>query len=299
MSEKLVGVDIGGTKILIVLTDGKGVVKKRIEMLMTPEPAKAVLKKILSALKSLGSFDSVGIGIAGDIDSKRGILRFSPNMPRWKNVQIKKYFEKVLRVPVSVDNDANSAVFGSYAIDGKGKYKNFITITLGTGIGGGIILNGKLYRGSTGSAGEIGHMVINPNGPRCGCGNYGCLEAFIGTKGIIAMAKHMGLSSGKVTPQTLAVKAREKNKIAMLVFEKIAEYLAAGVGGVINIFNPDMITFSGGVSNSWDLLSKPFFKKLKRRAFSTPLKHVKIKRSGDSKNLGAIGAALLSKEEKR
>ena len=264
---------------------------------MSNDNYRKVLEKIIIEIKKFGNISAVGISIAGDVDGKNGILRYSPNLPKWTNVHLKKYFEKKLNVPTVVDNDANCAAYGSYIIDGQRKYKNFITVTLGTGIGGGIIINGKLYRGSTGSAGEIGHITINPDGPKCSCGNNGCLEAYIGTKGIIKIANDFGLKSKSgITPAIIADKARKGNRQAIRVYEKFSEYLAVGVGSLINIFNPDMLTFSGGVSNNWDLIEKRFFDELKKRAFKTPLEHVKIIKSKNPGNLGAIGAALLSQK---
>ncbi|MEW6557157.1 MAG: ROK family protein [Elusimicrobiota bacterium] len=292
----LIGIDIGGTKILIILTDETGKIKNRVE-LPTPKGSPAlVLDKIVQQLKLCEKFKSIGVGIAGDIDSKNGIVRHSPNLHKWTNVHLKKYFEVRTNVRTVVDNDANCAAVGSYILDGKKKYKNFITITLGTGIGGGFITNGELYRGSTGSAGEAGHITINQNGPRCSCGNYGCLESYIGTKGIIRIAIKQGLKNKNLTPAVIAELARNGNKKAVLVYQKTAEYLAVGTGNLINIFNPDMITFSGGVSANWDLIKKPFFTELKKRVFTASLKHVKIIKSKHAKNLGAIGAALLSKK---
>jgi len=294
---KLVGIDIGGTKILIAKISGTGILKESINLPMSNDNYRKVLEKIIIEIKKFGNISAVGISIAGDVDGKNGILRYSPNLPKWTNVHLKKYFEKKLNVPTVVDNDANCAAYGSYIIDGQRKYKNFITVTLGTGIGGGIIINGKLYRGSTGSAGEIGHITINPDGPKCSCGNNGCLEAYIGTKGIIKIANDFGLKSKSgITPAIIADKARKGNRQAIRVYEKFSEYLAVGVGSLINIFNPDMLTFSGGVSNNWDLIEKRFFDELKKKAFKTPLEHVKIIKSKNPGNLGAIGAALLSQK---
>ncbi|MFH1540830.1 MAG: ROK family protein [Elusimicrobiota bacterium] len=295
MSKNLVGIDIGGTKVLIVLLDENKVLKKRIVFPMSNTEPKKILDEIISNVKKLENISTVGVSIAGDIDSKNGILRFSPNLPKWKNVRLKKYFEEQLKVPTVVDNDANCAAYGSYIIDGQEKYKNFITVTLGTGIGGGIIIDGNLYRGSTGTAGEIGHITISPDGPKCNCENRGCLEAHIGTKGILEMAAKSGISNKNITVKIIAHMAREGDKRALKVYEKFAEYLAVGVGSLINIFNPDMITFSGGVSNNWDLVKKRFFSELKKRTFKTSFEYVKIIKSKSHEDLGAIGAALLPK----
>ncbi len=289
------GIDIGGTKILIAKISKTGILKESINLPMSDDNYRKILEKIIIEIKKFGNISAAGISIAGDVDSKNGILRYSPNLPKWKNVKLKQYFEKKLNVPTVVENDANCAAYGSYIIDGERKYENFITVTLGTGVGGGIIIDGKLYRGSTGSAGEIGHITINPDGPKCSCGNRGCLETYIGTKGIIKTAEKLGLKDKGAMPATISEKARKGNKKALTVYKKFAQYLAVGIGSLINIFNPDMITFSGGVSNSWDLIEKRFFGELKKRTFKTPLKHVKIIKSKNPGNLGAIGAALLSR----
>ena len=288
------GIDIGGTKILIAKISKTGILKGSIMLPMSDGNCRKILEKIIIEIKKFGNISAAGISIAGDVDSKNGILRYSPNLPKWKNVKLKQYFEKKLNVPTVVENDANCAAYGSYIIDGERKYENFITVTLGTGVGGGILIDGKLYSGSTGSAGEIGHITINPDGPKCSCGNRGCLEAYIGTKGIIEMATKLGLKN--ITPVIIAYKARKGNRQALKVYEKFSEYLAVGIGSLINIFNPDMITFSGGISNNWDLIEKRFFAELKKRAFKTPLEHVKIIKSKNPENLGAIGAALLSQK---
>ncbi|MBN1384633.1 MAG: ROK family protein [Elusimicrobia bacterium] len=301
MAKNLVGIDIGGTKILIVLISENGRIKKTIHVPTTSEPPLTILNRIAEQLKLFKNFKSIGIGIAGDVDGKNGILRLSPNLPKWKNINLKKFFENRLKTPTIVDNDANCAAYGSYVLDGKRKFKNFIMITLGTGMGGGIIIDGKLYRGASGTAGEIGHTTINPNGPKCTCGNYGCLETYIGSKGIVRMwqAYKTSFYTKNITPLIIANMARKNNKKAQMVFDEFSEYLAMGVSGIINIFNPDMISFSGGVSNDWDIIKKVFFKKLKYHSFSTPLKHVKIIKSKYSNNLGAIGAALLSSGKER
>jgi len=297
MSENLIGVDIGGTKILTVLTDKSGAVKKRVEAPTTCSRPEKILSSLCAVIRSFGRSRSVGVGIAGDVDSKNGILRFSPNMPNWVNVGIKKYIEKNTGLPCCVENDANCAAYGSFVIDGERKYPNFITVTLGTGVGGGIIIDGKIYRGSTGSAGEIGHITINPSGPVCGCGHRGCLEAYIGTAGIKNIAKKIGFKARVVTPAVIAKAADRGDRKALAVYGKVAEYLAVGVGGLINVLNPDMISVAGGVANNFYLFEADFRRELGEHTFATPLKHVKIVRTKNIKNLGAIGAALIFPKE--
>ncbi|OGS33534.1 MAG: hypothetical protein A2474_08885 [Elusimicrobia bacterium RIFOXYC2_FULL_34_12] len=299
MSENLVGIDIGGTKILIILIKNNGEILKRIEFPMINKKYTVVLSKISSVLKSIGNFKSIGIGVAGDIDSENGIMRYSPNLPCWKNVKLKKYFESNLRVKTAVDNDANCAAYGSYILDGKRKYKNLITLSLGTGIGGGIIINGNLYRGATGSAGELGHITINPAGPKCSCGNYGCIEAYIGKTGRLRIAKQMGFNKKYLDIKLLGKLSKKGNKKATAVFKRISFYLSIGINNIINVFNPDMITFTGGFSNAWNLLRINLIKELKKRTFKTPLKHVKIIKSNYSQDIGAIGAAYLGAELKK
>jgi glucokinase len=293
-SRNIAGVDIGGTKIMIVLAGSDGGVKKVIEMKTAQKPPEQILSEVSAAISALGRSGCIGVGIAGDVDSKNGILRFSPNLPKWKNVRIKEILQKKSGVPVTVDNDANCAAYGSYVIDGKRKYPNFVTVTLGTGVGGGLIFRGQLYRGGTGTAGEIGHITVNPSGPRCGCGNMGCLEAYIGTAGIINIAKKHGFKTGTVTPATVAAAAYAGDQAAAKVYDEVAHYLAVGLGSIINMLNPDMISIAGGVAHNLELIEPGLRNELPSRTFSTPLRHVKIVKTKDIKHLGAVGAAFLA-----
>ncbi len=297
MSEKYVGVDIGGTKTLVVLVSECGAVAAEKEFLMKDRSAGEVFDTISNVISGFEDFNAVGVGIAGDVDFRLGKLRVSPNLPGWKNISIRKILSEKIGKRVAVDNDANCAAVGSYYLDGKKKYSNFLTVTLGTGIGGGIIIDNKLYRGSTGSAGEVGHITINHSGHLCACGNYGCLEAYIGTSGIRNIASEFGFSGNEITPACLAAHARSGNKEARKVYEKFGYYLAVGLGGLINVFNPDMITLSGGVSNNYDLFSLSMTREIKKRSFAAAFKHVRIKKTDYARHLGAIGAALITRME--
>ncbi|MBS1985769.1 MAG: ROK family protein, partial [Bdellovibrionales bacterium] len=178
-----VGVDLGGTSVKIGLVSAANKIVKEANVPSAGFPNPSVLfRKIAESIQELAGsqkIQSIGVGVAGDIDSERGIVRISPNLG-WKRLPLKSHLQKYFRCPITVDNDANAAAWGIYHSQAPKHARHVIVMTLGTGVGGGIIIDGKLLRGATGSAGEVGHMNIEENGPLCNCGNRGCLETYVG-----------------------------------------------------------------------------------------------------------------------
>ena len=189
MANYYLGVDMGGTLIKIAIVDDKAnVIEESVVNTDINANPKSVIENITEVFKKFKHYNKVktiGIGIAGDIDFRQGIVRMSPNLPKWNKVQLKKDIEKITGKTVYVDNDANTAAIGAYWLDIKAKADNMICVTLGTGVGGGIIINKKLFRGNNGTAGEIGHITVEPDGRKCNCGNYGCAETYIGVRHIV------------------------------------------------------------------------------------------------------------------
>ena len=189
MANYYLGVDMGGTLIKIAIVDDKAnVIEEAVVNTDINASPKSVIENITEVFKKFKHYNKVktiGIGIAGDIDFKQGIVRISPNLPKWNKVQLKRDIEKITGKTVYVDNDANTAAIGAYWLDIKAKADNMICVTLGTGVGGGIIINKKLFRGNNGTAGEIGHITVIPDGRKCNCGNYGCAETYIGVRHIV------------------------------------------------------------------------------------------------------------------
>ncbi|MCX7905731.1 MAG: ROK family protein, partial [Elusimicrobiales bacterium] len=232
-----IGIDVGGTEIKIAVVD------RNLKVLCNdsfPTPlfydynyfvkeTSKIIKNFIFEHKA----NKICFAIAGDVDSEKGILRFAPNLCGWKNKNIKKDFEKECMVEVIVENDANMAVWGGYVFELKKKYKNVVGFTLGTGVGGGVILNGSLFKGSTTTAGELGHMVIRVGGDLCSCGNRGSLEAYCSTKRVCYEArKRIKNISENITPKYIFDLAVSGNKIARDIWYEYGEYLGFGIGNV-------------------------------------------------------------------
>ena len=305
------GIDIGGTFIKILAVNEKGKVLKN-EKFKTPlkfsgQKFIKFLADIINAwCKELKVKKAViGIGIAGDTDHKKGILRFAPNIP-WHNFKIAEGLKKLTGFNTYASNDANVAAFGIYKNDLKSKYKNIIVLTLGTGVGGGIIIDGKLYQGATGTAGEFGHIKIGDTktGNLCGCGARGCLESYIGTNNL----KKLTLKAVKENPKSmlgtllkkegfcvklLSDAASEKDKNALLIWQYFGNNLGIALADLILVFNPEAVVFSGGVAGGAKYFMPFLNKVLKEQKIKEPFKNIKILFS-KTKDIGALGAALYA-----
>ncbi|MDR1941399.1 MAG: ROK family protein [Endomicrobium sp.] len=305
------GIDMGGTHIKIAVVNSEG---KILEETMTDTDVEAkpldiavsIVEKA-RGLKHYSSVKSIGIGIAGDIDCFRGFVRFSPNLPKWKNVALKSIFEKLTGKNAFVDNDANTAAIGAFWLDAKAKPDSLVCVTLGTGVGGGLIFNKKLYRGASCTAGEIGHMTIDPSGLRCKCGNKGCAETFIGAKYLSAYAKELlknrkseiindllSQNNSKLTPKLLYEAAAKGDKTAVEVWNYAGQKLGILLAGIINFVNPEVIVLCGGISRTGKFIIEPAKKEIEKRAFASASKVCKIIVSNYTQKLGVVGAAMLA-----
>ena len=305
------GIDIGGTFIKVLALDEKGKILKKEKFVTPLKYSSEQFIKFLGAItdnfkKELKVKKAViGIGIAGDTDNKNGILRFAPNIP-WQNLEIAKRLKKLTGCQTYASNDANMAAFGVYKKDLKGKYRNILVLTLGTGVGGGIIIDGKLYQGSTGTAGEFGHIKIGniAAGNVCGCGARGCLESFIGTNNL----RKLTLQAAKENPKSmlavllkregfsvklLSVAAGKKDKVALEIWQYFGNYLGLAIANLVLIFNPETIVFSGGISGGAKYFMPAIKDILKEQKIKEPFKNLKIV-SSRTKDIGALGAALYA-----
>ena len=312
MNTFYLGIDLGGTEIKIAIVDQKGniceesSVPNRIDSL-----PRLIVKEIADEARKMAHFKNIcgiGVGVAGDIDQEKGVVRFSPNMTEWKNVPLKKMLEKELRRPVVIDNDANAAAVGAYWLDAKGRAKNLICITLGTGVGGGIMMDGKIYRGTTGSAGEIGHISFDPEGPQCNCGSRGCIERYVGAPYLSLRARELARKDkntairkivqgnlDQITPKVLSQAAEEGDALALRIWDDAGEMLGVILAGVINLMNPEMIVLAGGMSKAGHFLLEPIKRTVNERAFTSASKACTIVISHSTRKLGVVGAAFLAK----
>jgi glucokinase len=319
-ADYLVGVDLGGTKIL------SGVFKKSLECVGTAKfstkaerGVDAVIERIAHCVENavdeadlaLKDVAGVGIGAPGAVNFDAGTVIFAPNLKGWKDVPLKKALEKLLGVPVFVENDCNIAALGVYATELKSKPRSMIGIFVGTGIGGGLILNGELYSGFGHTAGEIGHMVLEVNGPKCGCGNKGCLEAFASRTAILQRIK-AGIKAGEKTILTdmlgddledlrsndLRKAIRRGDKFVDHIVQEAAEYIGIGVANLVNILNPEVVVLGGGVMEALeDEMLSVIVETVQDYAMPGSMEGVEIIASKLGDSAGITGAAVLAKKQ--
>lgn len=256
----------------------------------------------------------VGIGMPGRVDFNQGVVFDLTNVPGWKNVRLKEALEHKVKIPVLIDNDANLMALAESKFGAAKGYKNCVCVTMGTGIGGGIILGGKIYRGMNFAAGEIGHMTINENGPICVCGGRGCAERYMGNRyileEIIKKLRRGAKSSiteqirGKYSNLTLEMvtkAARNKDVFSLLIWQEVGKHMGAVLADVVNLLNPEVIVIGGGVANAGTLILEPIRKVVKERAFQVSCRNLKIVPSKFGDKAGIIGAAylVLANKEKK
>ncbi len=318
MDKAVIGVDIGGTNLRAAAIDRNGEILNRKSR---PSDAKKGIEYVMGNLISLltdiveyQSVSGIGIGIPGIIDTEKGILTQAPNISEVKNYPVK---EKLIHelgsaINVTLENDANCAALGEWWL-GAGKDTNsMINLTLGTGLGGGIILDGKLWRGVNGMGGEIGHMTIDPDGPRCNCGNFGCLESFASAEAIRRMVRE-GLRNKNLNsilrediknrrihdiPEIVSRAARIGDKFSLEIWTSFGRALGIAIANLTNLLNVEMIVLGGGLSNSWGLFIETASTEAKKRGLRGPMGNVQLKKSELGDDAGLLGAGYLALEEK-
>ena len=265
----------------------------------------AIITLMEETNSSKANVEGIGFGFPGQIDYKNGIVKHSTNIPGWNNVSITDIIEKEFGIPTRIDNDVRVATLGELNYGAGKGCDNLVCITVGTGIGSGIVINGKLVRGASNTAGEIGHIKLFANGDKlCGCGDYGCLEAYVSGPSIVAMAEEYlkgGKSTkfremaenGEITPYIVAKAAEQGDGVANMIFKFMGEYLGTGLASVVNLLNPERIIIGGGVAACGDLLLKPTKEALMKRAMPVSAEAVEIVPAQLGNNAGVIGASLL------
>ena len=309
-----IGVDVGGTNVKIALVSDKGKIiysnsiPTRAEMgyEYTVNSMKEAINDLLKETKMKASdVEGMGFGFPGQIDCKKGVVRLAPNIPGWVNVPIASIMEKEFGIPTRVDNDVRTATLGELNYGAGVGCENLVCITVGTGIGSGLVVNGKLVRGANNAAGEIGHIKLNMDGgPLCGCGDRGCLEAYASGPSIVAMAedyirggkstKYRELANPDITPYIVAVAAKEGDPVAKQIFRIMGEYIGKGLTSVVNLLNPEKIIIGGGVADAGDILLDPIRETIAKRAM-TIQREVEIVPAQLGNTAGVIGASLLIK----
>ena len=312
----IVGIDLGGTNIAAgaMPTDGTREIAMRITPTRAHEGADTVVDRIGLMIEEViaetraetgaerGDFLGVGIGSPGPLDRARGVVIITPNLG-WRDFPLRDEVSKRVNLPATLDNDANCATLGEWWCGAAKGGRNVVGMTIGTGIGGGLILDNKLYHGASDAAGEIGHTSIDATGRRCKCGNYGCLEAYTSGPAIAERAREVlegdeaseltqmvGGDLSRITAQTVFEASKRGDQVALEVVRDTAHFLGVGVANLINIFNPDTFVIAGGVTQAGDLLFDPLRAEVRRRAFKPAVEACRIVPGALPLSAGVVGA---------
>lgn len=319
MGANVIGVDMGGTKILSAVIDADGNILGTAKVpTKADKGASEVIDRIANSIRKAidksgvasESIQAVGIGAPGPLDPATGVVIFAPNLG-WRDVPLKAELEARTGFPTFVDNDVNVGTLGEHVFGAGRGVQNVVGIFVGTGIGGGIILHGELFHGASKTAGEVGHIIVKADGPRCGCGTRGCLEAIASRtamtkqfqKAILKKGKKSVISKltdgdlGAIRSGILAKAIRLNDKLTLKIFKKVTKYLGIGIGSIVNFLNPEMIVLGGGVVEALD---DTFLDDIRAAAkkYSLPntLDGVQIVRAALGDNSGILGAAALARQ---
>lgn len=291
-----VGIDVGGTFTKIGLIGPDGAVRRSLQIPTQPQREPAEFVRRITAVLGGWRFGSLGLGLAGGVDQDDGSLLFAPNLKAWIGFPFKRVFERLFRVPVAAENDANAAVWGGYVVALKKRPRHVVGLTLGTGVGGGLILDGRLYRGATRSAGEVGHQVLSPRGPLCHCGKRGCLEAYAGADAVLRAARRlMRRPPRPLTPKSVADAANAGDPGALRVWEEVGGWLGRGIANLCLVCDPEAVILLGGVARAGGLLLDPVRRELDAQPFREPFERLTLLAPA-GRDWGCVGAALLSRE---
>ena len=312
---KRIGIDVGGTNVKIALVDDGKIIYSNSVPTYAKMGYEYTVNNIKQAIKDLmketntetKDIQGIGFDFPGQVDCKTGVVKLAPNIPGWVNVPIAQMIEEEFHIPTRIDNDVRCAALGELKFGAGRGCENFICITVGTGIGSGIVINGKVVRGASNAAGELGHIKLQMNGgPICGCGDTGCLEAFASGPSIVAMAQDYikggkstkfremaAAEGGEITPYMVAKAAEAVDPVAKRIFEIVCEYIGIGLTSVINLLNPEKVIIGGGVAEAGDLLFDPIRRTIKERAMVVAGEAVEIVPAELGNSAGVIGASML------
>jgi len=300
----IIGIDLGGTNLKIALLDLRYQIKyKKVLNTKNFSSKESLISAVVSSVNKIiqdnklskTSILGVGLGLPGPIDSDKGLVHFFPNIPGWKEVNLRGILKKKLRLSVCLDNDANLMALAEYRLGAAKGFRNAVCLTLGTGVGGGIVIEGKLYHGASFAAGEIGHVPVNELGAKCNCGGMACLETYIGNKVILKEAKRV--FGRPMSLEELSRLAKKGNPRAISVWQYAGRYLGIALTGTVNLLNPDVIVIGGGVAQAGRVLFTKVREEILQRAMYVQARHVKIAKAMLGSDAGLIGAALLVKDK--
>jgi len=311
-----IGIDLGGTNVKIALLKNVNIIVQKTSIETDKHKGRSkLIAEIIKIIKQLikdnklkkSQIAGIGIGVAGPINFDRGFIHNLTNIKGWKNTPLKQMLTKKIGIRTFVDNDVNVVTLGELAFGAGRGFKDILCLTLGTGVGGGIVLNGHLYRGPNFTAGEIGHIPISITGPKCNCGGTACIERYVGNKFIIQRAKELVKNNkkslifkyannqiSKITPKIISQAASDKDKTALLIWREVGNYLGIALSGLVNTLNPELIIIGGGVAKAGKPLFDSIKKTIKLRSMKNPASFVKVVPALLGEEAGIVGASVLA-----
>lgn len=260
--------------------------------------------KCAAGVRNIGTVKALAAAVPAMINSEKGLILKAPNVPALNGCRFADVLSGELNLPCVLENDANAAVIGEHAFGAAKDYRSAIAVTLGTGVGGGIILDNKILRGADGTAGEIGHICVEPSGAPCGCGSYGCVEQYSSATAIVRLAQEMEnqypqsalRSRSNLTSADIYEAGKAGDDLALEVFRRMGFYLGIALAGLINVLNPEVIVIGGGASAGWDLFMPHTQEQIRRRAYREPAERAKLVRGQLGDDAGILGAAQMAIE---
>ena len=304
----VVGVDVGATKIAagVISAEGKVLNRARYPTARTPEKLIAGMVRAVSEVRDGFEVEGACVAVPGLLLAQEDTVAYSPNLHAIEGIRLKDELEPEIGLPLTIENDNNAAAWGEFRFGAGRGAEHLVYVGLGTGIGGGVVVHGRLLRGAQGAAGELGHVTIQATGPRCACGNRGCLEAFASGSAVGRRAREVAAEEPKSALGRLAAErevlgedvtrlAREGDAVALAVLEEAGRWLGVGLAGFVNVFNPDVLVVGGGAMGAGELMLGFAREEVRLRARSPSRDRVEIKESTLSPDSGAIGAAALAK----
>lgn len=314
MDKRVIGIDVGGTNLRGALVTREGKILKRMKIASEADKGiDAVVDNLVKLIKSVGEGEDVagvGFGIPGIIDFRTGVITQAPNISNVKNYPIRENITRRLgsEMSVVIENDANCAALGEWWMGSGKDAGSLVMITLGTGVGGGVVLEGRLWRGADGMGGEVGHMTIYPDGALCNCGNYGCLESYSSATAVRRMVREALDDPETKTvlreqapdidpadmPELVMKAALAGDAVSVRIWERFGVALGIGMASLVNILNVEMIVIGGGVSQAWDMFIGSAKDELKKRGLRAPAERVRVVKSKLADDEGIIGASYLA-----
>lgn len=312
-----IGIDVGGTNTKFGIVNNKGeILKELVRPSFSQDGPDVVIKNLVDGIKelidkkSLDQFRGVGIGIPGKANKERDAVSSLPNFKGWEYVELKKIMKKKLNIDIRIDNDANCAALGELYFGIGKRIKSFIMVTLGTGVGAGIILDGKIIRGESGGAGELGHITIDYSGPVCGCGKNGCVEAYVGNNYIKQRTIHLlnefpdsiildlvDRDLDLISPKIVSDAADKGDVLANKIIKDTGFYLGIAIASAINLLDIKTVVIGGGVSAAGDKLLIPIENSIKQHGIKSIVNDVKVYAAELKNSAGVLGAATLFYED--